>query len=172
VKRRKAYKKQKELLKGISGLIAIIFLILPVFFVKDMEAVREIGYLGYFLSSYIGGAVYILPFIVKRLNPLVLLLIGTFGNVADEFFGWYAGTLSLELDKGTKYHKKIQSFVETRGVVAVFVLGVLPLPQVFYTVSAFASGHYKIPLKDYFVANFLGKLIRNGVYILILLYLI
>ena len=162
--------KQKDFLRGVSGFIAIVFLILPIFFVKDVEYIKGIGYFGYFLSSYIGGAVYVLPFIVKTLNPFALLLIGTFGNVADEFFGWYAGKLSKELDRKTKFHRRIQSFVETRGVLAIFILGVLPLPQIFYTVSAFASGHYKISLKRYFVANFLGKFIRNAIHILILLY--
>jgi len=162
--------KQKELLKGISGFIAVVFLILPIFFVRDIEALKGFGYLGYFLSSYIGGNAYLLPFIIKTLNPLVLLLIGTFGNVADEFFGWHAGTLSLELDQKSKVHQKIQSLIEDKGVTAIFVLGVLPLPQIIYTISAFASGHYKISLKKYIAANFLGKFVRNAIYILILLH--
>ena len=130
---------KKDLLKGMSGVVAIILLILPIFFIKDVGAVEGVGYFGYFLSSYFGGSAYILPFIVK-------------------------------LDKKTKFHAKIQNFVESRGVVAVFILAFLPLTQIFYTISAFASGHYKISLKNYFAANFLGKFIRNAIYILVLLY--
>ncbi len=159
-----------KIFRGLAGFIAIGLLVAPVLVLKDFDSAKNVGYLGFFLSSYIGGGTYILPFIVNRLDPFALLLIGTFGNTIDEVFGWYAGGLSLSLDEKTKIHKTLQTFVKKYGILAVFLLGMGPFPQFVYTISAFAAGHHKIPVLKFLGANFTGKFIRNAVYILILLY--
>lgn len=151
-------------------LITIALFVLPYLIFKDVRSIDDLkdftntGYLGFFIANYFGFGYLLLPFLVTRLNPLILIAIGTLGSVLDEVIAWYAGYLSHDLDAKTALHRRVQAFVEKRGLFAIFALGLLPLPQIIYTASAFASGHYIIPLTRYFATNFLGKFVKTTVY--------
>lgn len=120
----------------MSGGIAIAMLLIPVFVYRNLDDIaKNTGYIGYFFANYLGFGIYTLPFLVKILNPVLLIVIGAFGLTIDEFFAWYAGNVSEELERSKKFHNKIQSFVERYGLFAIFTFGLLPLPGVVYAIS-------------------------------------
>lgn len=165
-------KNYKKILGIISGAAVLISLTIQFFILKDFSSAKNFGYLGYFFTSYFGGSFLLLPFLIKTLNPVYLVVIGSFGMTIDEILAWYAGNASAELDKNKSFHVRIQSFVEKYGLFAVFILGLIPFPNVVYAVSGFAAGHYKIPFFRYFFTNLTAKLLRNMAYALILLKII
>lgn len=163
-------KDYRKILGLFSGIIAIAMLVVPVLFYRNLgELAKNGGYVGYFFANYLGFGIYSLPFLVKVLNPVLLIVIGAFGVTIDEFFAWYAGGVSEELDRSKKFHNKIQSYVEQYGLLAIFVFGLVPLPGVVYTISGFAAGHFKIPFYKFFLTNFSAKLIRTTVIVVGLL---
>jgi len=163
-------KNYRKILGLLSGMLAIAMLIIPIFFYGNLnEITQSTGYLGYFLATYFGFGMYTLPWLIKILNPFLLTLIGAFGFTIDEFFAWYAGSVSEELDHSNKFHKKIQSYVEQYGLLAIFMFGLLPLPGVVYAISGFAAGHFRIPFYKFFLTNFSAKLIRTAVIVIGLL---
>jgi len=153
-----------------AGAVALASLAIP-FFV-DLDAFGNLGYIGLFFISYFSGgtALLILPSLLESLSPVIVILVGSLGVTIDEFFAWYAGKISREFDKKRKkYHKKIQGYVEKHGLVAIFILGLLPLPGFVYAVSGFAAGHYKIPFPKFFTVNFSGKLIRTTIIVIVVM---
>lgn len=154
--------------KILSGLIAILLLAAPFLIGRNIESFRELGYLGFFLANYFGVGIVLIPFLVQTLDPVLLILVGSFGVTIDEFFAWYAGSISKELNRKRKFDQRVQGFIEKYGVKAVFVLGLIPLPDgVVYSIAGFAAGFYQMPFINFFLANFLGKLIRTTVIVLI-----
>ena len=163
-------KKYRKILGLLSGIMAMVMLIVPIFFYRNLnEVAKSTGYIGYFFANYFGFGIYTLPFLVKILNPFLLIIIGAFGLTIDEFFAWYAGNVSEELDRSKKFHNKIQSYVERYGLLAIFIFGLLPLPGIVYAISGFAAGHFKIPFYKFFLTNFSAKLIRTTIIVIGLL---
>jgi len=56
------------------------------------------------------------------------------------------------------------------GLFAVFIMGVLPLPGFLFTIAGFVGGHFGIPYFKYFLAGFTGRLVRNVIYTVGVLY--
>ena len=154
----------------LAGIMTVVTLLIPILIYQGFGGIgRHIGYVGYFFASCLGVSMYTLPFVVKTLNPILLIVIGAFGLTLDEFFPWYAGTASETLDNSKKFHRRIQAFIEKNGLRAVFGLSLLPLPTPIYAISGFAAGHFKVSFYRFFLASFLGKLVRTAVLIIVLL---
>lgn len=153
-----------------AGVATVALLIVPIFFYRGIESVKDIGYLGYFVANYLGYGLYILPFLITRLNPLLLIIIGAFGSTVDEFFAWYFGRTTVVFENKSRSHNIIESMIAKHGLYTVFTMGVLPLPGFLYTIAGFVGGHYGIPYPKYFLAGFSGRLLRNIVYTVGVLY--
>lgn len=183
----------KNFSQKFSKLILILFytvvVFIPIFIIVNPEGLTSLGYLGFVLSSYLGGVLLLIPIFLKLgYNPIILLLVSSFGGVADEAVGWYAG-LNLKqlvymeenwLDKLLRllrfkfnrqtFSDKISGYVQRYGLKTVFVMSLLPLPNSIYSISALAAGYYKLPFKHFFIVNFAAKFIRNLVIVGITLY--
>jgi len=153
----------RKILGILSGLIAVALLFAPLVVLYDPSSARQMGYLGFFLTCYFGFGNVVLPLLVRTLDPILLTLIASFGFTIDEFFAWYAGKASENVQPRKRWHHRVHAFVERRGLAAVFTLGLVPLPSAVYTVSGFAAGHFGIPFPRFFLVNFTGKLIRTVV---------
>jgi membrane protein YqaA with SNARE-associated domain len=156
-----------KVLRTISATLMVGLLVAPLIFLNDYEQVIELikkyGYIGYFLTNYLGGGIITVPFLVQVLNPLAMVLIAALGLTIDEVFSWYAGSKTNDLKAEKKYHRKINEFIKRKGLIATFTLAVLPLPNFLYAASGFAAGYYRIPLFNYFLINFMGKFIRSSI---------
>lgn len=162
--------KYRKIFGWASAVITVGLLFVPLLLFRDVgEMARHIGYTGYFFLSCLGVSTYTLPFLVHKLDPMLLVLIGSFGLTLDEFFAWYAGSTSDTLDDSNRWYRKIQAFVKRYGLYAIFGLSLLPLPGGLYAVSDFAAGHFRIPFHTFFLVSFLGRFVRTAIIVIILL---
>lgn len=161
---------RRRTLRFLSLAILVAILIVPPFFYKRFEQIKDVGYLGFFIANYFGYGLYILPFLVTKLDPVLLILIGAFGSTIDEFFAWYAGRTSERYEKKSRLHTTIEKYITRYGLLAVTIMGVLPLPGFMLTIAGFIGGHYGIPYPKYFLAGFLGRLVSRTIWTLGFLY--
>jgi membrane protein YqaA with SNARE-associated domain len=147
----------------LSGVMALVTLVVPLAVGGGSWRDLNPGYAGYFVANYFGYGIVLLPGLVRTHDPWLLTLVGTLGFTVDEIFAWYAGRASLELESKRAWHGRVHDLVRSRGTTTVLVLGLLPLPGIVYSLSSFAAGHFGIPLGRFFLANFTGKLVRTGV---------
>lgn len=152
---------RRRIFRTLSIVALVAILIVPPLFYKRFEEVKEIGYLGFFVANYFGYGLYVLPFLVTKLDPTLLILIGAFGSTVDEFFAWYAGRTSEQYERRSRLHAAIEKYISRYGLMAVAMMGVLPLPGFVLTIAGFIGGHYGIPYLKYFLAGFLGRLVSR-----------
>lgn len=126
------------------------------------------GYLGIFLVSFIGSASIILPvpFIAvifsasAFLNPLLVGLLAGFGAALGELTGYGLGYGGQKIVK--KYKKTFELaeswFQKHGGFFVIFVFAATPLPS---DVIGLLCGAMKYPVKKFFIASLLGKIIAN-----------
>lgn len=158
------------MMRTVSIIALIAILIVPAFVYQRLEDLDSLGYLGFFIANYFGYGLYILPFLVTKLNPLLLILIGAFGSTIDEVFAWYVGKTGQEHEKRSKLHEKVERYIKRWGLLGIFVMGIVPTPGFIVTIAAFISGHFQIPFRKYFIAGFGGRLISRTMWTLGFLY--
>lgn len=130
--------------------------------------VAATGYLGIFLVSLIGSASIILPvpFIIvvfsagAFLNPFLVGLSAGAGAAIGELSGYGAGYGAQTL--ATKYKKWFSLaerwFQKHGGFLVIFIFAATPLP---FDVVGLMSGAMKYPIKKFFIATLLGKIVAN-----------
>ena len=166
------FRNKKEILRWLAGVASVAVVIIPIFFYRSLASIKDVGYVGYFVANYFGYGFYILPFLITKLNPIVLILIGAFGSTVDEFFAWYFGQTTEKFENKSKSHEIVEKYITKHGLSAIFIMAVLPLPGYLYTIAGYVGGHYGIAYKYYFLAGLGGRLIRNVIYTIGVLYMI
>ncbi len=157
-------------MRAISIIAMIAILLVPAFIYQRIEGFDSFGYLGFLVANYFGYGLYILPFLVTRLNPVLLILIGAFGSTIDEVFAWYVGKTGQFHEKQSKLHEKVEWYIRRYGLLGIFIMGIVPTPGFIVTIAALISGHFKIPFTKYFIAGFSGRLISRTIWTLGFLY--
>jgi len=158
------------MIRTLSIIAMIAILVVPALVYRRLEGLDSLGYLGFFVANYFGYGLYILPFLVTKLDPVLLILIGAFGSTIDEVFAWYVGKSGQYHEKRSKLHDKVERYIRRWGLVGIFVMGIVPTPGFIVTIAAFVSGHFQIPFKKYFIAGFSGRLISRTLWTLGFLY--
>lgn len=158
------------MIRILSIIAMIVILIVPAFVYQRIGGFDSFGYLGFFVANYFGYGLYILPFLVTKLDPVLLILIGAFGSTIDEVFAWYVGKTSTQDEKKTKLHDRLERYIRRWGLPGIFVMGIVPTPGFIVTIAAFVSGRFQIPFKKYFIAGFGGRLISRTIWTLGFLY--
>jgi membrane protein DedA with SNARE-associated domain len=131
--------------------------------------VSNYGYLGIFLVSLIGSASILLPlpssiFVFTSgavLNPFLVGLSAAIGCAIGELTGFAIGTGGRKVME-RKWKKQIDSterlFQKYGGFWIILLFAATPLPD---DIVGIVAGTLKYPLKKYFIASFIGKLILN-----------
>lgn len=158
------------MIRTLSIIAMIVILVLPALVYQRLEGLDSLGYLGFFVANYFGYGLYILPFLVTKLNPVLLILIGAFGSTIDEVFAWYVGKSGEIHEKNSKLHERVERYIRRWGLLGIFIMGIVPTPGFIVTIAAFISGHFQIPFKKYFIAGFSGRLISRTIWTLGFLY--
>ncbi len=135
--------------------------------------IRDMGYLGVFLSSLLGSATIIFPapsFVLiitsgAFLNPIIVALAASLGSTLGEFTGYLVGyegkkllqnKVHLRKPAYKKWADKISELAGTYKMpFVIFAFALLPLP--FDFVGIFC-GTIKYDAKKFFAATLLGKL--------------
>jgi len=134
---------------------------------------KPYGYVGIFLITLIDSATVLFPFPIPSaifvfsagaiLNPLSIGLFAGLGAAIGEFVGYGLGAGSRRIIK-RKWKNQIDNveklFAKYGGFFVIFIFAATPLPD---DIVGIVSGILKYPVKKYFLAVLLGKIVLNVV---------
>ena len=146
--RRSFLKENGQYLISILGsiLITAAILLAPLVLPIDYAQLGDFGYLGVFLTTLLSSATIIIPsptlaaaYIGGRFlfPPLVGLIAGV-GATLGEMSGYMAGYGSSALASRSRYYEPVRRFVARYGLLAIFVLALIPNP--LFDMAGIAAG--------------------------------
>lgn len=152
--------------------VLIILLSIIIFFNREkIENVSNISYLGLMGLCFLANATVLLPapsLVIASscaliLNPWLVAIFAAIGSTLGEFVGYAFGSVSKEISpKLQVLLDKVLSKIENQTLL-VFILALVPLP-LFDVVGIYSGGTKMNPAK-FFVACYVGKLIKLIIYI-------
>ena len=157
---------RNTVLRGISFL-AVIAISIWIYGIKDQAAqLAAYGYPGIFIIAMLANATVFLPapgvavvFAMGSIfNPLLVALFAGTGAALGELVGYLAGYSGQGIVENTQMFARIEPWVRRYGVFAIFILAALPNP--FFDIAGVAAGILKIPIGKFFIACWLGQLIK------------
>lgn len=164
-------KKKIRIILEIALVVFIIGLSVTIFLLRDrIQNVNEVSYLGLFFLCFLANATVLLPApglmiaasCALIMNPWLVALFAALGSTLGEFVGYAFGTVTEDLSpKFKKLLDKMTTKVHNQTLL-VFILAVLPLP--LFDLIGIYSGGTKMNLIKFFLACFVGKLIKMLVY--------
>ncbi len=154
------------LLRWLSLLIVIG---LSAFIFSIRNQVKEFsiyGYPGIFLIALLSNATVLLPVPGLALvfamggifHPLGVALAAGTGGAIGEFSGYMAGFSGQAVVKRIDTYKRITPWIDKYGTLAILLLASVPNP--FFDLAGIAAGAAKIPVKNFFLACWVGQLIK------------
>jgi len=162
------------------GLLIFVVALMTVFafaffyFQVEVSRLKDYGYVGVFIISFIGAASMILP------TPALASVVGggailnsylgipTFvwvgivaglGEALGEFTGYAAGYGGRIVIQQRPEYKRVQGWMERHGVITMFVMSVIPNP--LFDVAGAVAGVVRMPLGRFFLAVLAGKIIKD-----------
>jgi uncharacterized membrane protein YdjX (TVP38/TMEM64 family) len=132
---------------------------------------KPYGYLGVFLINLIASSTIIFPLPAAAfvfglgvvLNPLFIGLAAGLGAAIGEFTGYGIGRGGRRIIR-RKWKKQINDidklFAKYGGFFVIFIFAATPLPD---DIAGIVAGVFKYPVKKYFLAVLLGKIVLNVV---------
>lgn len=164
-------KKEKKKF-GIKHILMLLFSILisvlVIIFSKQIANLKEFGYLGAFIITFLGNATVLIPVpVLAPLNillggilalPLLVGLIIGIASALGELVGYIAGYSGSEVVKSTNRYKKMETKIQKYGVLAIFVLALIPNP--LFDIAGLAAGAAGIVWWKFLIAAGIGKTIR------------
>lgn len=157
-------------MKKYLGIILAVLISLSIFIFRDKLLVfGNYGYFGLFILNVLGSATLAIPtplFMTaviagSVLNPILVILISSFGSTLGELTGYWAGQSTKHLLDDDRNVVKVKKWMEKYGLWTLFVLSAVPNP-IFDAAGIFA-GATQIPIKKYLGVVWLGKIIKFGV---------
>lgn len=134
-----------------------------------MSLIKTYGYFGLFLANLMASATIIIPLPVSvfvfssgaLLSPLLVGLSSALGATLGEFTGYaigWGGRKVIER-KWKKWIKNTEGLFQKYGAFWIIILfAATPLPD---DIVGIIGGTTRYPLKKFFIASFIGKLILN-----------
>lgn len=125
---------------------------------------------GIFIACFFSNASVLLPsssilVVIEYtmfINPIIVILCGAFGASLGELTGYYVGRYGRKIVPG-KLCKWLYSKMNKHGYLIVFIFSLIPLP--LFDVVGMISGAMKMNTFKFYVACFMGKLIKLTSYV-------
>ena len=154
----------------ILTLLLVIVIVVGIFYVYKnypgkIDELKTYGYLGIFLISIILNATVILPvgniLVIITLgatlpSAAVVGLIGGAGAAIGEMTGYMAGYSGRTIVQRQKTYIRLERWVRKWGVLAIFILSIVPL---FFDLAGIAAGALRLPVWKFLIACWLGRAI-------------
>lgn len=165
----------KEKIRKIAEILLFVLIILLsvlIFINKDkLQNISSTSYLGLMVLCFLANSTILLPApslmiaasCALILNPWLVAIFAALGSSLGEFVGYAFGSISKDISP------KLQVFLDRflskikNQTILVFILALLPLP-LFDVVGIYSGGTKMNPVK-FFVACYIGKLIKLIIYI-------
>jgi membrane protein YqaA with SNARE-associated domain len=175
MKRRRwaAWRLEYSLLIFVVALMTV-FAFAFFYFQVEVSRLKDYGYVGVFIISFIGAASMILPtpalasvvgggaILNSYLGIPTFVFVGVvagLGEALGEFTGYAAGYGSRIVIQERPEYKRVQGWMERHGVITMFVMSVIPNP--LFDVAGAAAGVVRMPLGRFFLAVLAGKIIKD-----------
>ncbi len=144
------------------------------YFQVEVSRLKDYGYAGVFLISFIGAASMFLPtpaiasvigggaVLNSYLGIPAFVFVGVVAGLAEalgEFTGYAAGYGGRIMFEERPEYKRVQGWMERHGVITMFVMSVLPNP--LFDVAGAAAGVVRMPLGRFFLSVLAGKIIKD-----------
>ena len=170
----------------VFTVLAVVGAMVIMYFVsRHMDEFRRyagspLGLLLFFVLSAVSSATLILPVpglaltsvLGTAAHPLLIGIIGGVGQTIGELTGYLAGYSGHTLVQDTPRYEQISGWMRRYGVLALFVLGLVPNP-LFY-VARIAAGALRMPVRRFLLGAGAGKILKNiafaytGAYVFVL----
>ena len=158
-------------LKENTGRVVLFALVLGISagIILAWEEFQRLGVYGYpavFLASLLGNAVLFLPapslalvFAAgASLDPILVGLFAGAGAALGEMTGYLAGYSGQAVISHDGYFRRIKSWMEDKGLLAIFFLAAVPNP--LFDVGGIIAGAMRMPAWHFLFATWLGKSLR------------
>ncbi len=154
--------------------LAIIFVIgLTIILFLNRESIQYLerfGYVGIFLASLLTNASLILPvpgvLITSAMgavfNPVLVALAAGGGATIGEISGYLAGFSGQRIIEKTKWHDKLEGWMQKYGDLTIVVLAFIPNPA--FDIVGMMAGAMRIPLYRFLIFCFIGKVLKMLVF--------
>ncbi len=150
-------------------IIGIVILFLRLFGKPgSLERLLPYGYLGIFLISLISSLTVIFPIPAEAIivsaaavmNPFWVALLASIGGSIGEataYFVGYGGRFVIKPEYSEKY-KKAEEWMRKYGFWALFIFALAPF--LIFDLVGIVAGIFRYPLWKFFLACWLGRIIR------------
>jgi membrane protein DedA with SNARE-associated domain len=161
------------LLIGV-GLLLTLFALGFFYFGADIENLKSYGYVGLFFINLIGAASIFLPspaaasvvgagaYLDDFLGvpaPIWVGLVAGLGEAIGEMVGYAAGYGGRVVVENQPGYARIHRWMDRHGTITMFLMSIIPNP--LFDVAGIAAGAVEMPLKNFFLATWAGKTIKN-----------
>lgn len=162
-----------SLLVGV-GLLMTAFTIGFFYFGADVSNLKTYGYAGVFLINVIGAASILLPspaaasvfgggaFLHDFLGLPAFFWVGLvagLGEALGEFSGYAAGYGGRIIVQDRPEYRRVHNWMQRHAAPTMFAMSVIPNP--LFDVAGVAAGAVQMPLRRFFIAVLLGKIIKD-----------
>ncbi len=149
------------------ALIFVISITVVLFLNRDsIKYLENFGYTGIFLASILTNASVILPvpgvLITSAMgavfNPIFVALAAGGGAAIGEISGYLAGFSGQKIVENTKWHAKLENWMQRYGDLTIVVLAFIPNPA--FDIVGMMAGAMKIPILRFFFFCLIGKILK------------
>jgi membrane protein DedA with SNARE-associated domain len=153
------------------ALIFVVVLTIILFLNRDsIQYLERFGYVGIFLASLLTNASLILPvpgvLITSAMgavfNPLLVALAAGGGAAIGEISGYLAGFSGQRIVEKTKWHEKLENWMNKYGDLTIVVIAFIPNPA--FDIVGMMAGAMRIPLFRFLILCFIGKVLKMLVF--------
>jgi uncharacterized membrane protein YdjX (TVP38/TMEM64 family) len=159
----------KKYSKLLGALVALLLSVLIFVFRDKLIYFQNFGYIGIFLLSILGSAtiisaapVFLLAISAGSIfHPLPVAILMSLGSALGEVTAYFIGAGGEKYIENSKAFKKIDKWMEKRGLWIVFTLAAIPSPV--FDLAGIVAGASGIPIKKFLLATWAGRLIRYSI---------
>ncbi len=165
--RREALTGWRSRLVRILALLAVVAVTILLFSMRDQAAeLARYGYPGIFLLSLVSNATLVLPMPGVAItfaagavfHPLAVGLAAGAGATLGEMTGYVAGFSGHAVLERTPLYERLERLTDRYGKWAIFGLALVPNPA--FDLAGAAAGALRMPLGEFLLAAFSGKLLK------------
>lgn len=158
--------KKLTILRWLALLFVILITVVLFFNRASIQYLENFGYAGIFLASLLTNASLILPvpgvLITSAMgavfNPLFVALAAGGGAAIGEISGYLAGFSGQRIVEKTKWHDKLESWMNRYGDLTIVVLAFIPNPA--FDIVGMMAGAMKIPILRFLFFCLVGKVLK------------
>ncbi len=141
--------------------LGILYIFLTFFIFVEPGPFLRLGNFGVFLFNLIGGpGMLLIPIVSRYFGAFPVALVSSLGMAINDLLSWWVGKYAhsmIPIQTDSKKTKDTIEFLHKYGVYGLFFLALLPTP---YDFIGLIAGYLKFEYKNFFLATFIGRLIR------------